>query len=115
MSRKIKLTATAVCLCLLALSLTALAVFSAPVQFTPPVPSPSQASALSGIDGDNEFIVTILDGYVAVYLSDAPNIPVETTEIRVDSLRLADQEMLRNGVVLQGLESLSHFLEDFGP
>ncbi len=115
MSRKIKLTAAAACLCLIALSLTALAVVLSPVQGIPPVPSPSQTTSLFEMSENDEFIVTVLDGYVTVYLSGSPDTPIEKTEIRADSLRLADQEMLRQGVVLQGLESLSHFLEDFGP
>lgn len=115
MRKNVKLTAVAVCLCLLAVSLSALAVFNAPVQGMSPVPSPSQSLSVYDMPKDGTYLVTILDGYVAVYFGDSTDIPVETTEIRAGGLRLADQEMLRQGVVLQGLESLSHFLEDFSP
>jgi len=96
-------------------SLTALAGFSAPLQTFAPLPSPSATVNLASLGEDDEFLVTILDGYVTVYLSDKPLEPLEITEIRAETLRLGDQEILRRGVKLQGAESLSVFLEDFGP
>ena len=113
MSRKIKLLTVAACLCLSAISISTLAVLSTPA--SAPLPIPSASAELPAAHDNDEFLVTILDGYVAVYLSDKPLEPVETTEIRAEALRLADQEMLRRGVLLQGMENLSVFLEDFGP
>jgi hypothetical protein len=114
MQRRIRLSVLLACACLLALSLTALAVHSASAQSALPVPSPSKTPALSGEEGEGSFLVTVLDGYVAGYTPES-DVPIETTDIRVSSLRLADQEMLRQGVVLKDRESLSRFLEDFGP
>ena len=59
------------------------------------------------------YLVSVYDGYMAVFLPDKTLFKV--TEIRVSTLRLADQEMLRRGVTLQDEESLARFLEDFVP
>ena len=55
------------------------------------------------------------DGFVAVFDADSRETPLRVTNIAVHTLRYGDQVMFRGGVLIEGDENLSHFLEDFGP
>lgn len=55
------------------------------------------------------------DGMVAVFDADDRGVPLTVTGIAVHTLREADQRMIRGGVLIEGAENLSHFLESFSP
>ncbi|MCL2082405.1 MAG: hypothetical protein FWH04_04105 [Oscillospiraceae bacterium] len=54
-------------------------------------------------------------GYLAVYGDSIQSEPLYITPVLLQNLRLADQEMIRNGIWIECQESLAHFLEGFGP
>lgn len=58
------------------------------------------------------YIVRAHEGYIAVFRPGSAK-PETVTDTRVSSLRRADQILLREGVTLQGRETLARFLEDF--
>lgn len=61
---------------------------------------------------DDTFIVRTYEGFIAVFRPGSAK-PESVTDTRISSLRRADQILLREGVTIQGRESLARFLEDF--
>jgi hypothetical protein len=118
---KIRIISLSAALALSGAFLTALALSApdAPVYSTPPVlepppalpPEPTSTPAATA----NGFWVCDFDGYAAVFHNTDRVVPIETTGIPVRSLRMADQEMLREGVFFEDYMDVIMFLEDFGP
>lgn len=67
---------------------------------------PAEAGAKSA------YILRANGGYVAVYESGAPGVPIEVTDIEVRELREHDQELLRAGLGAEDREALLMLLED---
>jgi hypothetical protein len=75
-------------------------------------PAPSSPAAAAETEG---FWIRELDGYIAVYHNTKRDTPIEISETAVWSLRLADQEMLKEGVFFEDYMDVVVFLEDFAP
>ena len=67
-----------------------------------PAEVPRGSAYLLGVDG----------GYVAVYRADAPDAPLQITDIAVSELRQHDQRLLRAGLGVKDREALLMLLED---
>jgi len=63
----------------------------------------------------NHYLLGIQDGYVIVYEFGEDGKPVlkEITEIPMSILRLNDQHRLRKGILLDSMEEVNQFLEEF--
>lgn len=53
-----------------------------------------------------------LDGFIAIFVPDQI-IPCMLTDINVKTLPLADQQMLKSGIIIDGDYGLANFLEDY--
>ena len=53
-------------------------------------------------------------GYLTVYQGNRNGRVLYKTDIAIDTLRYADQEMIRGGVWIEGAEELANFIESFG-
>ncbi len=67
---------------------------------------PAEAGAKSA------YVLRENGGYVAVYESGSPGVPIEITDIEVHELREHDQELLRAGLGAEDREALLMLLED---
>jgi len=120
MNIKLRIISSAAAVTLAGGFLTALALHSpeesAPVYSTPQdlLPPPAVVEESRETVGDG-FLVGELDGYIAVWHNADRAVPLEATGIALRSLRILDQEMLREGVVFSDYMDVVMFLEDFGP
>jgi len=78
----------------------------------PPVPTPAVAEQYTDY-ASAVYILKESDGYVAVFSSNGTQ-PLQTTAIRVNGLRQADQALLKDGITAASQEELLSLLEDFG-
>ena len=121
MNIKLRIISSAAAVTLAGGFLTALALHSpdesAPVYSTPqdlPPPPAVIVEESTETVGDG-FWVGELDGYIAVWHNADRAVPLEATDIALRSLRVLDQEMLREGVVFSDYMDVVMFLEDFCP
>ena len=77
-----------------------------PAPTAPVEPLPSAPPA------EDIYIVKPYHGCLAIY-REGDSAPLEITETPLDSLRQADQSMIRAGLRLRGWQELAAFLEDF--
>ena len=75
-------------------------------QFRPELGVPEESTA------ESAYLLRAKSGYVAVYRADAPDTPVQITDIAVSDLRRQDQQMLRTGLGVKDRETLLMLLED---
>jgi hypothetical protein len=80
-----------------------------------PTPRPEPPDPTPAAPVQSAYVVRAQDGQVAVFRADAPDEPVEITDIRIASLREFDQRQLEQGIPVQGEEALARLLEDFAP
>ena len=121
MNIKLRIISSAAAVAIAGGFLTALAL-SAPeesvtVYSTPPqdlAPPPPIVEEMTETINEG-FLVGDLDGYVAVWHNTDRALPIEETAIPIRSLRVLDQEMLRDGVFFDDYMDVVMFLEDFGP
>lgn len=73
-------------------------------------PEPLHVSAPA--EPSAKYAARTLDGRLAIYRAGA-RYPMEVTDIEVDSLPLADQEALAEGIDLADEEAIAHLLEDY--
>ena len=85
--------------------------YSTPPELTPPAPSEDAVSAVKA----EGFWVSEQDGYIAVWHNADRTEPIESTAVAVRTLRMIDQELLREGVFFGDYMDVVMFLEDFCP
>ena len=82
--------------------------------------SPAEVSAEAPLTEETEeeaaevFIVTALGGNVVVFRDLPETSPVIVTDIRTESLRRLDREMLESGITVSSHEEALRLLEDLG-
>ncbi len=64
----------------------------------------------------NHYLLGVQDGYVAIYGFGEDGKPLlkEITDVPVSILRLNDQHDLRKGILLDNMDEVNQFLEEFG-
>jgi len=62
------------------------------------------------------YVLKVNNGYVAIYriTENGEEILIEITDIPLSILRLRDQDRLRQGMLLDSIEEVNHYLEDLG-
>ena len=64
--------------------------------------------------GEEEYILKVQDGRLAVFRRGDAHNPVQTTDIHIGSLRNYDRSLLEGGITVRGADALARILEDFG-
>ncbi|MGI6703480.1 MAG: hypothetical protein ACOX42_05530 [Clostridia bacterium] len=62
------------------------------------------------------YVLRAVNGYVAIYKTaeNGEEVLTEVTDIPLSILRLRDQDRLRQGMLLDSMEEVNHYLEDLG-
>lgn len=77
-------------------------------------PFSALASAETGDDGGDRYVVRAYNGEICVFYADRPDVPAVYTGIALSSLRDSDRELVEKGIKLDTYEELVGILEDFG-
>lgn len=85
-----------------------------PTEITETAGKPSEVTIDSEDHQGKAYLVKVYHGKLAVFDPADENTPLEMTEIRADSLRNYDQDLLSKGITVYGNEELCMILEDFG-
>ncbi len=112
-SRKVLLLSFT-CAALVLLTAATVRSFSQPAENSAQSPFFAEKTALSqnGVAADkNGYYLSVNEGYVSVFYNDDV---IYTSDIKADSLRSIDREMLEAGIKAESYEEVLQMLEDFG-